>query len=69
MKNISLDMRPKVLEKAIHELMYPQEEFIITLLWEKHVEEVLSVYAKPTISNSYVFDLRCGLQPYATLFY
>jgi hypothetical protein len=69
MKTINLDMRPKVLEKAIHELIYSQEEFITALPLGKHIEEVLSVYGKPTKPNSYILDMGCGFQPYATLFY
>jgi len=55
--------RANIIERASYEPGGPQEEFIVPLL-RRHIEEVLSAYAKPTSLNPRALDVGCGRQPF-----
>ncbi len=55
--------RANFVQKGSYEPAGLSEEFIVRLL-RRHIEEILSTYAKPTSLNPQVLDVGCGLQPF-----
>ena len=56
--------RANIIERATYEPSGPQEEFVVPLL-RRHIEEVLSAYAKLSSSNLRALDVGCGRQPFS----
>src|SRR5919199_1880256 len=55
--------REQHIQRIEYSATSPQDQFIVQLL-RKHIEQILSTYAKPTSPLSRALDVGCGRQPF-----